>query len=75
MGRIPNSISPFFLLQKTGLTTEGVLPPGPDHAFDSACIKTALAQEIYRRRTQNAPQRQMAARFLVCSSSCIRYDN
>ena len=41
----------FFFFKKTGLTTEGVLPPGPDHAFDSACIKTALAQEIYRRRT------------------------
>jgi len=36
MGRIPNPVPPFFFSRKTGLAAEAVLPPGPDHAFDSA---------------------------------------
>ena len=45
-------------------------PPGPHHAFDTACIETTLAEEVYRRRAQNAQQRQQL-RFLYIQSQAL----
>ncbi len=47
MGDIPNSASQFFHSKNMGPAATGVLPPGPDNAFDSAGNETALADEVY----------------------------
>jgi len=47
MGRIPDSVPTFFLRQRKGLTVGERVPPGPDHAFDSACREIAFAEEVY----------------------------
>ncbi len=61
LGLVPLEMRPnstvFFSPKKNGPGGRRGLPPGPESAVDLACRDTALAQEIYRRRTWNVQQK------------------